>query len=158
MAPERDYSETSLHLMVVLYLKGIIKKGGKEYQVQAPFPGLLYCHPNNEQKDKQEAAWGWLKGVLAGVPDFIMWERINGIPQPMAIELKKPGKNQAPTQRTFQYNFEQKGGLYAVCRSVGEVRDTLIRWGLACKNTNAIEPKPTHSEMLAFQKAMHTPV
>lgn len=154
----REYKETSLHIAVVDYLKGEIRSGRNTIRQQSPFPGLLYAHFANEIASEKEAYWASRKGILKGAPDLILWDRINGLPQSMAIELKAPKGTQSPAQKDFQARFQEKGGLYAVCRSVGEVRDTLIRWGLLCKNTNAIEPKPTKTEMLAFQKAMYTPV
>lgn len=158
MAPPREYKETSLHLKVVEYLNGEIKSGRNVIRLQTPFPGLLFTAPSGETRDEKEAYWHKMKGYRAGTPDLILWNKVDGKSLSMAIELKAVKGVQSLAQKDFQIRFEEHGGKYAVCRSVGEVRDTLIRWGLACKNTNAIEPKPTHSEMLAFQKAMYTPV
>lgn len=151
----RDQSESRLHFAVVEYLRGEIRNGKNIIRVQAPFPGLIWAHFANEIKDKTELFWAIRKGILKGAPDLIMWERINGVSTSMGIELKAAGKNQSPEQRQFQQNFMEKGGKYAICRKVSEVRDTLKSWGLPCKNENAIEPRLSHEELLAMQAEIY---
>lgn len=154
---QRDQSESRLHFAVVDYLKGEIRDGRNVLRLQMPFPGLLFSHFANEIADKTEAFWASRKGILKGAPDLILWERVNGRSQSMAIELKSKTGAQSPDQKEFQRKFEDKGGLYAICRSVAEVRDRLIAWGLACKNMQVIEPRLSHNELLAMQAEIYKP-
>ena len=145
-----DHPETRLHLAVVDYLKGQIRSGKSVLQVIPPFPGLLFTAPTGEKKDKKEAFWAKRKGYKSGTPDLVLWERINGISTMMAIELKAKDGTQSGEQKEFQQAFEAKGGLYAICRKVSEVRDTLKSWGLICKVEFCIEPAPSLADKYKF--------
>ena len=156
---KRDNSETRLHIAVVDYLRGEIRNGRNTIRQQVPFPGLVWLHPVNEYKDKDEAYWATRKGILPGAADLLFWFRdVFDVNRPKfgAIELKTKS-DLSGNQRTFNMNFEAIGGKFAVCKKVSEVRDTLVLWGLDCKNTNCIEPKLSHDEMLAMQKEIYKP-
>lgn len=150
-----DQREARLQIATANYLKGIIRNGKTVINVQAPFPGLLWTHVSNEQKDAKEAFWGQIKGVRAGTPDILAWERINGVSASLAIELKVKGRPQRPNQKEFQRRFAEKGGLYAVCETVKAVRDQLIVWGLKCYNMNCVEPRLSNEELLAIQAELY---
>lgn len=153
---KRDYSESRLHFAVVDYLNGEIRNGKNIIRAQSPFPGLMFAHFANEIKDETEAYWAKRKGLLPGAPDIIMWDILDDVLFSGAIELKRAsGGTQSGAQRDFQYKFESKGGKYAICRKVSEVRDAIIAWGLTCKNMNCLEPKLSHSELLAVQAEMY---
>lgn len=154
---KRDNSESRLHIATVDYLRGELRNGKATIKLQAPFPGLLFTHPVGEAKDDTERYWSARKGYRPGTPDLVLWERINGISTMMAIELKNKTGSQSPSQRQFQIEFEGKGGKYAICRKVCEVRDTLKGWGLKCYYENCIEPRMSHEEMLAMQKEIYRP-
>lgn len=147
----RDNSETRLHIAAVSYLRGEIRTGKSIIRVQKPFD-IIFFHPVNEFKDEKEAFWAKAKGILPGIADLIFfWPNKFG-----AIELKTKSAL-SPMQRTFQDSFTRIGGKHAICKKVSEVRDTLISWGLECKNSYTIEPKLSHEEILAIQKDIYAP-
>lgn len=131
--------------------------------VQVPFPELLWLHPVNEFKDKDEAYWGTIKGIRPGAADLIFWWDM-GKDTPFgvcsasgAIELKVENFDLTERQKNFRDKFKKCGGRHAVCRSVKGLRDTLISWGLECKNMVAIEPAPSFKEKQAFVNEMYKP-
>jgi len=145
----KDYSETRLQIAVVSYLRGEIRSGKLVIQVQKPFD-CIFLHPVNEYKDEKEAYWAKSKGILPGAPDLLFWwTHAFG-----AIELKTKSSLSA-TQKAFQHRFMEIGGRFAICKKVSEVRDTLLSWGLPCKNHQTVEPKLSHEELLAFQTEMY---
>lgn len=152
-----DQAESRLHIAVVDYLRGEIRSGKNVIRQQAPFPGLLFTHPVGEAKDDTERYWAARKGYRPGTPDLILWEKIKGISTNMAIELKSPKGTQGAAQRQFQYDFESKGGVYAICKTVAQVRDQLKAWGLKCYNENAVEPRLSHDELLRMQSEINRP-
>lgn len=153
----QDHSESRLHIAVVNYLNGNVRSGKSSIKVQAPFPGLLFLHPVNEFKDKNEAYWGVMKGILPGAADLLFfWSTtISGFnfPHQGAIELKT-GSGLSPNQIKFRDKFTATGGHYAVCKTVASVRDTLVSWGLECKNAQAVEPRPSQKQQMAFYNEM----
>lgn len=154
----RDHSETRLHIAVVHYLRGEIKNGNHIIRVQSPFPGLMWLHPSNEVSSKDDAYWNKLKGIMPGVADLLFWwkhEREPGnthisnfLPSFGAIELKTNSAMRG-NQQDFGIKFKAIGGNHAICKSVASVRDTLVSWGLKCKNEQAVEPKASQQEMQA---------
>jgi len=132
----RNHAETKLTIAVADYLRGEIRKGRQVIRVGVPFVGLLWGMVANEGRSAQEGAKFQRMGVRAGMPDIILWHKnLAG-----AIELKSETGKQSSYQRDFEIKFTALGGKYAICRSVQQVRDTLISWGLDCKNTHCIEP------------------
>lgn len=55
------------------------------------------------------------------------------------IELKAKSR-QGSEQKTFEFTFTRMGGLYAVCKSVQEVHDTLKAWGITPLHNAVKEP------------------
>lgn len=161
----RDHSETRLHVATVHYLNGTVRSGRSNIKVQSPFPGLLFLHPVNEFKDKDEAYWGMAKGILPGAADLLFWwgDTLNSgaylvdLMKTGAIELKTGG-TLSPSQIKFRDKFTQMGGMYAICRTVAQVRDTLISWGLECKNMQAIEPRASQADRQAGYFEMLRPI
>lgn len=76
-------------------------------------------------------------GVLAGVPDLLFWHDgwFGG------IELKT-GSSLSDKQKAFKSKFEFAGGKYATCKSVKEVCDTLMLWGVKPHPYQMKEPLP----------------
>jgi len=65
-------------------------------------------------------------GLLPGMPDLIVYGSRSRIGH---IEVKCEGKYQQDTQRSVQRWMTDWGHLYAVCRSLADVDETLARWG-----------------------------
>lgn len=143
---KRDNYETRLQIATVQYLQGQIKNGRNSIKVQKPFD-VIFFHPVNEYVDAKEAFWAKAKGISAGTPDLIFfWQNSFG-----AIELKSKTGYLSGPQKDFKAHFEPIGGKWGLCRKVSEVRDMLISWGIPCKNTNVIEPRLSHEELMALQ-------
>ena len=68
------------------------------------------------------------RGVKKGQPDYRFILPPNG--RSAEIELKREGSYQEPEQKAWQRATEAAGGLYAVCRSVDDVGETLSEWGV----------------------------
>lgn len=159
-----NYEETRLQIAVCDYLRGIRRVKNKEYPSKTPFPQLLFTHPANQGRSPQEGAKLKKMGVRAGVPDLLFWwipDFLDGnnkihyglLPiQSAAIELKSKTGSSSTSQKKFRESFERMGGAYAICKSVKEVRDTIISWGIKCENTFCEEPPSTWEEKI---KAVH---
>lgn len=147
----RNYKETSLTIAVADWLRGEIHKGKSIIRVPMPFPGLLWTFVANEGRSKADGAKFKRMGVRRGVADLLIWNTEKSY----AIELKTPIGAQSVYQRDFMQKFRQEGGQYALARSVAQVRDQLIAWGLKCENSNCIEPALTFEEKVAYSHAMY---
>lgn len=154
----KNYSEASLTIAVADYLRGEIHKGRNIIKIGVPFPNLLWTFVANEGRSEADGAKFKRFGVRRGVGDFVFWWKIetsiwnrivNFLHLPNwfkachagSIELKTEFGTQSPYQHDFEGHMKELGGQYSVCRTVAQVRDTLISWGLECKNKNCIEPK-----------------
>ncbi len=108
--------------------------------------------PEEQKKFEQEFFYLKELGVLKGVHDLhFIWEGRNFA----TIEMKYGNNAQDMYQRTFTMHMERCGHKTATCKSVKQVRDQLIAWGLDCKNTNCIEPPPSFSEQQQMVANMH---
>ncbi len=140
--------EYQLQVHVVRYLRGKVKSGKHIINTVVPFPSLVVfaCHQGRRE---DEGFFLQELGVLAGVSDLLMIAP-NGF---MAgIELKVGKNKESDYQKDFGSKLITCGHHYAVCRSVAEVRDMLVGWGLVCHNRNALEPPRPIEEQ---RKAVH---
>lgn len=151
----QQHSETMLHMAAVDYLKGELWKGMKLTRVQRPFD-CIFLHPVNEFKDEKEAYWAKRKGILPGAADLLFWWKPYVDVNAGAIELKTR-TGLTPSQFKFKEDFIAMGGNWAVCKTVTEVRDTLIAWGLPCKNMHCIEPPLTQAQKIQMSMAFQAP-
>lgn len=133
----RDHSETKLTVAVADYLRGEIHQGRQIIKLGVPFPDLLWAFVANEGRSEADGAKFKRFGVRRGMADFLFWHANF---KAGAIELKSATGAQSSYQKDFQYRFESCGGKYSICRTVAQVRDTLVSWGLKCENTRCIEP------------------
>lgn len=124
----RNHSETRLHICVAEWL-------------EKACPFLLWTHPANQGRSPQEGAKLKRMGVRAGTPDFLFW--YNGWFG--AIELKTTS-GLSEKQKEFMRRFLLAGGKYAVCKTVKEVADTLISWGVNPNPYQIKEPLPPIQE------------
>ena len=98
-------------------------------------------------------------GVAPGVHDIHLVYKAPHVGSGYAtIELKVGSNKQSDYQRDFSSKMDECGHRSAVCYTVKEVRDTLVSWGLTCKNTVCIEPPPTEAEKRAFVAKMYKPL
>ena len=162
---KRDNKEYHLQVYAFRYLRGTIRKGKNVTHTVVPFPeveawhvfqGRKYVNDDDEQaKLEAELNGFYLKelGVLAGVHDMHMiWPN-----QFATIEFKIGKNDQGPYQRTFTMHMQRCGHRTAVCRTVAQVRDQLIAWGLECKNPVCIEPPRSLEERKAAAFNFYAP-
>lgn len=114
----RNNAEFKLQIAVVEHLR-------------SAFPHVLFTHPAQKAKDKREGHFNKMLGVLAGTPDILCWwhDEIRGCISG-SVELKSPTGRRSPKQGTFELLFTRMGGKHAYCRSIKEVHDTLVSWGI----------------------------
>lgn len=88
---------------------------------------VWFAVPNGGGRSKAEAGVLKATGVKAGVADlaFVLPAGRAGF-----IELKAQTGRQSSSQVEWQRRVELAGGLYAVARSVDEVRAILVGWGV----------------------------
>jgi hypothetical protein len=140
-------TEYSLQTYVIKYLRA--------KNATPPFPDLTFFHVYNGRNEKEGFFLKQL-GVLAGVCDLLLIAPNQPL---MGIELKVGKNQQSEHQKNFAYKMNRCGHKTAVCRSVAEVRDCLIGWGLTCHNTRVIEPPRSELEQreAAFDMYRRTP-
>jgi hypothetical protein len=66
------------------------------------------------------------EGTVPGFPDLLVYAAGGRVGH---IEVKAEGNYQQPTQKACQLELQRLGHLYAVCRSMADVDETLQRWG-----------------------------
>lgn len=99
-----------------------------EYMAFA-FPQVWVTHFPASGRSARDAAIFKRLGVRAGMPDLLLyWEHGHGM-----IELKSAGGYLSDTQKETQGHLIRCGVKVATCRSVDEVKTTLISWGISCK-------------------------
>lgn len=69
-------------------------------------------------------------GVIRGIPDLLLFFGTVEQPKFGAIELKSAKGKLSEYQVGFKEQWERRGGLYAICRTVAEVEDAVVSWGL----------------------------
>lgn len=95
-------------------------------------PRALYFHvPNGARMSKAQAGIHKAMGMLAGVPDLTFVCEGGKV---RFIELKAEGKYLSKSQKAFKETAESLGAPVIVCRSVEDVRETLVEWGLLHPN------------------------
>ena len=87
---------------------------------------LYFAVPNERKSSPQNMKFLKARGLVPGVADFIFLSGNSC----SCIELKIPGNYQSPSQKEFQLRCFEHGVGYRVCRSVEEVRATLIDWDM----------------------------
>lgn len=110
----RSYPEDDLAILVADFLR-------------AAAPHLVWSHiPNGGKRNVREAVRFKRMGVLPGFADLIfVWDM-----RCWFIELKSATGSQTTDQRGFEGMVKAEGCKYEVCRSLDEVAETLVAWGL----------------------------
>lgn len=112
------------------------------WPVHIPNGGKLFGDAHQRQRT------GWLlkaSGLHAGFPDLAVLGPQSRIG---FIEVKAPGAYQSATQRECEQQLRNFGHLYAVCRSIEDVEETLVRWGwitpLRAPDGSKLRPVPPY--------------
>lgn len=139
----RANEEAKLHIAVVQYLN---------YSC----PKLMFFHcPNGGSRDIREAAMLKKMGVKSGVADLLLFWR-GGMG---ALELKSLKGSMSDNQKKFRTAWIQRGGNYSLCRSMNDVEQAVIGWGLEPKFRIPSSTERSGRQMLqmAVFDALHRP-
>lgn len=131
----------------------------KEFRLQlavvkhldSAFAGKLeYLHIPNRGGDATDGYFKQLMGAKAGASDLLIgWREVNYIgayTKAAFIELKAPGGAISSQQNKFLSRWNFVGFQTAVCKSVKEVHDRLMAWGIEPKHHICMEPDYTSKE------------
>lgn len=138
VSDEEKELEWRLQVATADYLRGRIYKNMKQYtRVPIPFHHLKFHHPALEFRGGESGDKYRRRGSEAGIPDWLLWapKRWHGM-----IELKVAGRGLNDNQKEVHRWATEYGFPFAICRTVREFRDTIIKWGWVCHNMNCIEP------------------
>jgi len=115
MKAKRDNREVRLHIVIYHFLLDVLPKKAADTLIHVP---------NGEKRSPETGALLKRMGTRPGVEDlqFIWHKRLH------AIEVKPEGEYQRPPQKAREAAVTAAGGVYAVCRSTDDVRETLARW------------------------------
>lgn len=104
--------------------------------LQTTFPSLLWTHCPNRPADAQDGFFKKMMGVRPGVSDLLFWYS-GGF---AAIELKASKGRWGNDQNRFASSFTAIGGKFKLCKSVQEVHDALVSWGIVPASSAVTEP------------------
>lgn len=89
--------------------------------------GLVWCHPaNGGARSPAEAGRFRAMGVVAGVPDLLLWHRC----QAYALEIKAERGRLSPAQAQMLQRLTDAGVVTAVVYGLDPGLATLLNWGL----------------------------
>lgn len=112
----RRNPEMRLHMAILAYLQAILPPEARETLIHVP---------NGENRSAITGAKLKRMGARAGVEDLqFVWDGLN------AIEVKPEGAYQTSAQKEREAAVRAAGGRYAVCRSLDDVAETLLDWGI----------------------------
>lgn len=97
----------------------------RAFTLQGKLRGVWHAVPNEGKRNRIVACIMKAMGLLPGVADLSFKGAWGG----GYIELKTEKGRQQGSQKQFQAWCEQEGVNYALCRSLGDVMDTLKAWG-----------------------------
>ncbi len=124
MSAKRDNPELRLHCVILDYLRLVLPREAADTLIHVP---------NGEKRTPATGALLKRMGTKPGVEDlqFIWQKRLH------AIEVKPEGEYQSRVQKARQADVIAAGGVYAVCRSTDDVRETLARWWVPSREVAA---------------------
>lgn len=135
MSLSPDQREFRLQLAVIKHLDSCFK--GR----------LEYLHIPNRGGDAKDGHFKKLMGAKAGAADLLFSWNHGALDKskPFAlecgyIELKAPGGTLSSQQNKFLSRYYFLGWKTAVCKSVREVHDSLVKWGVRAAFDSVMEP------------------
>ena len=117
--------------------------------VRTVSPDVLIFHPpNGGLRSKREAAKLKWMGVVAGIPDLILWYD-NG--KTACWEVKMPGRGLSKDQGLVASWLELSGFPWFLIRSIDDARDALAELGIETReSTNDHLDRGTHRQARGF--------
>ena len=106
-------NETTIHIDILRYLRLVL-------------PDAMVFHvPNGGLRSKAEAGKLERMGVVAGIPDIVVWTR-GGLT--LAFEVKTSRGRLSPDQRAMHEWMKLAGFKVAIVRSIDDTREALNLW------------------------------
>lgn len=103
-----------------------LHKQAAEYFRTVLAPEVLWWHTANNPKSAKHGAWLKDMGLLAGVPDFLLYFRnADGWGELLGIEMKARRGRVSDSQIEFGRRLNDEGGSYFVCKSLNDVECAL---------------------------------
>ncbi len=142
---QRVNEEYHLQVAVIDHLTGRIRRGNEYIRSTPAFNGLFVTHIY-QGRSKEDGFFLKQLGVVAGVADLLLvWRGGFGF-----IELKRQAGQSSPVQRKFQGFCMSIGVKYEIARSVKDVHEICIKWGLTPNHNYCKEPnKKTDKQIWA---------
>ncbi len=125
MGTKRDNPEMRLHMAILPFLQAVLPREAADTLIHVP---------NGEKRSPATGALLKRMGTKPGVEDlqFIWAGRLH------AIEVKPEGEYQSRVQKAREAAVVAAGGVYAICRSTDDVRETLAEWRIPTRETARI--------------------
>ncbi|MCH7946003.1 MAG: hypothetical protein IIC73_08345 [Armatimonadetes bacterium] len=122
MNTKRGNPEMRLHMAILPFLQAVLPREAADTLIHVP---------NGEKRTPATGALLKRMGTRPGVEDlqFIWQTRLH------AIEVKPEGEYQSRVQKDRERAVLAAGGVYAICRSTDDVRETLVSWGVPSRET-----------------------
>jgi len=103
--------------------------------LRAVMPQAIVHHCRNEinkrgQHIARELAKAKKRGAVTGFPDIIVLPYASATAPVMFFEVKAPKGSTSPAQKAVHAHMGKLGHKIAVVRSIDDVRDCLILWGV----------------------------
>lgn len=124
-ARTRVYHEDALQEAIVTAITAWRLEGRVRHQ-------MMFWHIPNERSIASQRVRLYRMGVLPGVADleFLWFDEIAGRPHTAFIEVKTESGRLTDKQQAFKDQCDAMRVPYVVCRSVEDVEETLVEWGL----------------------------
>lgn len=118
-----------------------INIGIKNYlEINLPDEWIVH-HSRNESSSESEGCAAKKKGMKRGYPDLIIhgWKDVGTltpliVPWSWLVEVKAPGRYPDSDQRRMHAKFKELGFPVAVARSIDDMRDLVLEWGLPSRD------------------------
>ncbi len=125
MGTKRDNPEMRLHMAILPFLQAVLPREAADTLIHVP---------NGEKRTPITGALLKRMGTKPGVEDLqFIWRG-----QLCAIEVKPEGEYQSRVQKAREAAVVAAGGVYALCRSTDDVRETLAEWRVPTRETERI--------------------
>ena len=86
----------------------------------------------NNPRSRVSGAFEKARGMRVGVPDLFLTGRVHGL-----IEVKTDSGKLSLPQQEWMYWCQSSHVNYALVRSIDDVREALIRWGVTTRDVNS---------------------
>lgn len=124
--------------------------------VQTYFP-IKFSHPANQGRSAQEGAKLQKMGVLAGMPDLLIYWPTHGGYKHGMLEIKAPGGKLSNPQKVVKQWCHDFGIPWGVAYSVDDAMAMFKCWGIPIREKYYIQPAATFEQKKAFIDKLQRP-